>query len=125
VRKFLYNIAGCVCVGLAFLGLFLPLLPTTPFLLLAAFCFSRGSSRLHAWLLKHPTMGRIIRDWDERRIIRPRVKVAAAITLVVIMSPALIFGRFHPALKATSILVGVTVIVMIWRQPSSRRIGEE
>jgi uncharacterized protein len=125
VRKFLYNIAGCVCVGLGFLGLFLPLLPTTPFLLLGAFCFSRGSSRLHSWLLKHPTMGPIIRDWNERRIIRPRVKVAAAITLIVVMGPALIFGRFHPALKAASILVGAAVIVMIWRQPSSRRIREE
>ena len=125
MRKFLYNIAGCGCVGLGFLGLFLPLLPTTPFLLLGAFCFSRGSLRLHAWLLKHPTLGTIIGDWNERRIIRPRVKVAAAVTLIVLVSPALVFGRFHPALKATSMVVGVTVIVMIWRQPSSRRSGAE
>jgi uncharacterized membrane protein YbaN (DUF454 family) len=100
--------------------LFLPLLPTTPFLLLAAFCFSRGSSRLHGWLLSHPTMGAIIRDWHERRVIRPRVKVAAAVALLVIMTPALIFGRFHPALKAASVFAGVTAMVMIWRQPSSR-----
>ena len=65
-------------------------------------------------------MGAIIRDWQERRIIRRRAKVAAVITLVVIMTPALIFGRFHPALKAASVFVGVTAMVMIWRQPSSR-----
>jgi len=118
VRKFFYNVAGCACVGLAFLGLFLPLLPTTPFLLLAAFCFSRGSERLHGWLLGHRTMGPIIRDWNERRVIRPRVKVLAAITVVLLLSPALFLGSFHPALKAVSLLVGVAVIVMICRQKS-------
>ena len=118
MRKLLYSVAGSICVGLGFLGLFLPLLPTTPFLLLAAFCFSRGSERLHDWLLGHPTMGPIIRDWNERRVIRPRVKAAAAITLILVMSPALIFGEFHPALKAISVLVGVGVIVMICRQHS-------
>jgi uncharacterized membrane protein YbaN (DUF454 family) len=120
VGKFLYNVGGGVCVGLGFLGLFLPLLPTTPFLLLAAFCFSRGSARLHHWLLNHPTMGPIIRDWNENRVIRPRVKVAAVVTLVVLISPAVIFGNFHPALKTASVAVGLAVIVMICRQRSWR-----
>ena len=118
MANWLYNIAGSICVGLAFLGLLLPLLPTTPFLLLAAYCFSRGSARLHRWLLDHRTMGPIIRDWNERRVIQPRVKAGAAIAIVVIMSPALLFGNFHPALKALSVLVGAMVILMIYRQRS-------
>jgi uncharacterized membrane protein YbaN (DUF454 family) len=118
MRKLFYNAAGCICVGLAFLGLFLPLLPTTPFLLLAAFCFSKGSARLHQWLLSHPTMGPIIRDWNEKRVIRPRVKAAAAIGVILVMSPALVFGTFHPGFKAASVAVGLIVIVMIFRQPS-------
>lgn len=116
----LYNIAGCACVLLAFLGLFLPLLPTTPFLLLAAFCFSRGSARLHRWLLDHPTMGPIIRDWNENRVIEPRVKMVATISVVVLIAAPLALGGFHPALKALSVLIGVIVIVMIHRQPSYR-----
>ena len=116
MRRFLYTVAGCSCVGLAFLGLFLPLLPTTPFLLLAAFCFSRGSERLHGWLLGHRTMGPIIRDWNEKRVIRPRVKVVAAISVVLLITPALFFGSFHPALKAVSLLAGLGVIAMIYRQ---------
>lgn len=116
--KLLYNIAGCVSVGLGFLGLFLPLLPTTPFLLLAAFCFSRGSARMHHWLLEHPTLGPIINDWNEHHCIKPRVKVAGVIAIVLIMSPALIFGSFPAELKAVSAFVGLGVIVMIWRQPS-------
>ena len=119
MSKILYNVAGCICVGLGFLGLFLPLLPTTPFLLLAAFCFSKGSKRLHSWLVEHPRMGPIISDWNARRVIRPRVKAAATITLVLIMVPGIAFGTFHPALKATSAGVGLIVIVMIYRQRSS------
>jgi uncharacterized membrane protein YbaN (DUF454 family) len=118
VLKFFYNIAGCACVALAFVGIFLPLLPTTPFLLLAAFCFSRGSARLHQWLLEHRTMGPIIRDWKERRAIRPRVKGLATLSVVVLVGAPLVFGNFHPVLQTLSVLVGVIVIVMIQRQPS-------
>ena len=117
--RLLYNVAGCICVALAFLGLFLPLLPTTPFLLLAAYSFSRGSARMHGWLLEHPRLGPIIRDWNEHRIVRPRVKLAAAAAIVLLMAPALIFGNFSPVLKMASIIVGLGVIGMIWRQPSN------
>jgi uncharacterized membrane protein YbaN (DUF454 family) len=118
MRQLLYNTGGCICVGLAFLGLFLPLLPTTPFLLLAAFCFSRGSAFLQKWLLEHRTMGPIIHNWNEKRVIPSHVKVGAAIAIPLVMSPALVFGTFHPGLKALSVLVGIGVIVMIFRQPS-------
>src|SRR5262245_22974887 len=118
MRRLCYNSAGCICVALGFFGLFLPLLPTTPFLLLAAFCFSRGAPRLQTWLLEHRTMGPIIRNWNERRVIPAHVKVYAAIAIPLVMSPALVFGSFHPGLKAISVLVGIAVIVMIFRQPS-------
>ena len=116
--KWFYNICGSLCVGLGFVGLFLPLLPTTPFLLLAAFFFSKGSARLHRWLMEHRTMGPIIKDWNQNRVIRPRVKWLSAVTIVLIMSPALMFGNFSSTLKALSILVGIVVIVMIFSQRS-------
>jgi uncharacterized membrane protein YbaN (DUF454 family) len=118
VLKFFYNVAGCASVGLAFAGIFLPLVPTTPFLLLAAFCFSRGSPRLHKWLLDHRTMGPIIRDWKNRRAIQPRVKAVATLSVVVLVGAPLVFGNFHPVLQALSVVIGVVVIVMIHRQPS-------
>jgi uncharacterized membrane protein YbaN (DUF454 family) len=119
--KWIYNIAGGTCVGLAFLGLFLPLLPTTPFLLLAAFCFSKGSARLHRWLLEHPRMGPIIKDWHEHRVIRPRAKITAAVMIVLIMTPTLLFGNFPLVLKAISAVVGLGVIVLIYSHPSRQR----
>jgi uncharacterized protein len=117
--RWIYNIGGGICVGLGFLGIFLPLLPTTPFLLLAAFFFSRGSPRLHRWLLEHPTMGPIITDWQQNRVIRPRVKKLAAATIVVLMIPAMAFGTFPVALKVVSVVIGLGVIVMISTYPSA------
>jgi uncharacterized protein len=69
--------AGGLALLTGFIGIFLPLLPTTPFVLLAAFCFARGSPRWEAWLLAHPRFGPLVRDWRERRAIPLRAKQLA------------------------------------------------
>jgi uncharacterized membrane protein YbaN (DUF454 family) len=63
-------------------------------------------------------MGPIIRDWNEKRVIRPRVKAVATITTILMIGLVLVFGTFNPAMKAISGMIGITVIVMIYRQPS-------
>ncbi len=80
----LYIALGLIFVGFGYLGAVLPVLPTTPFLLVASFCFARSSPRLHRWLRRTPYFGHLIRDWEEHRGIRPRVK-AFAITLVLLV----------------------------------------
>jgi uncharacterized membrane protein YbaN (DUF454 family) len=59
-------LGGALALATGVVGIFLPLLPTTPFVLLAAFCFARGSPRWEAWLLAHPRFGPLVRDWRER-----------------------------------------------------------
>ena len=68
---------GFLAVGLGAVGIVLPLLPTTPFLLLAAFCFARSSERLHDWLINHPTFGPPILDWRDRGAIGRKAKILA------------------------------------------------
>lgn len=80
IRALLVGI-GVVSVGLGVLGIFLPLLPTTPFLLLAAWCFIRSSSRLHHWLITHPWFGDYIYYYQEYRAISLRVKISSLVLL--------------------------------------------
>ena len=73
--------AGCLLTGIV--GIFLPLLPTTPFVLLAAFCFSRGSQRWEAWLLQHPRFGPMVRDWRANRAVPLRAKQLAWVMMAL------------------------------------------
>ncbi len=76
-------VLGWVFFALGFIGAFLPVLPTTPFLLLAGVCFSKSSPRFHAWLLGLPLLGQGVRDWRERRAIRPRAKLLCSAMIVL------------------------------------------
>lgn len=73
----IYLALGLGFVALGFAGIFLPVLPTTPFLILAAACFARSSSRMENWLLEHRRFGPLLRDWRERGAIPWKAKIMA------------------------------------------------
>jgi len=77
---------GTISVGLGILGIFLPLLPTTPFLLLAAFLYARSSQRFYDWLLNNRWFGSYIRNYRERRGISVKIKILAISTLWITIS---------------------------------------
>ncbi|MCK5039151.1 MAG: YbaN family protein [Thermoplasmata archaeon] len=72
---------GTISLVLGIIGIFLPLLPTTPFLLLSAACYCRGSDKMHTWLVEHKLFGKYIKDYEEQRGIRKRVKAIAILTM--------------------------------------------
>jgi len=72
---------GSLSLALGLIGIFLPLLPTTPFLLLAAACYCRGSEKMHTWLIEHRLFGKYIKDYEEERGIRKKAKITAIITM--------------------------------------------
>lgn len=78
----LWLVLGLVSVACGIAGIVLPLVPTTPFMLLAAFCFARSSPRLEAWLLSHPTFGPMIRNWQRHGSIDRRAKRIALALMV-------------------------------------------
>ncbi len=81
LKKNLLIISGTICVGLGILGMFLPLLPTTPFLLLAGYCYTRSSKRFYKWLINNRWCGEYIRNYQEGKGMLLKHKVLA-ITLL-------------------------------------------
>jgi uncharacterized membrane protein YbaN (DUF454 family) len=75
--RYLWLAAGVVSLLLGLVGIVLPLLPTVPFVILAAFCFSKGSKRWEKWLLDHPKLGPYVRDWREHHAVPLRAKQLA------------------------------------------------
>ena len=115
-RRWAYLAVGWIALGLGLLGIPLPLLPTTPFVLLAAFCFARASQPLHDWLLAHPTFGPLIENYQTHRAISRSAKWLATLSLLAAICISLFLG-VAPVLLAVQLVVLCCVAVFIWRHP--------
>ncbi len=115
IRKAALIFFGTVCVGLGVLGIFLPLMPTTVFLLLAAYCYSRSSDRFHQWLLNNRWLGKYLKNYKSGQGISLRQKVTtiAILWLSIGFSIWFVAGSFWPTLLLATIAIGVT-IHLLW-----------
>ena len=111
--KILLTILGIISLGLGVLGAFVPVLPTTPLLLLAAFFFLRSNKKLYDWLMNHPRLGVYIKNFTIHKAIPLRVKIVAISTLWLTLLYCAIFVADHWALRALFILIAVCVTVHI------------
>ena len=113
--KIVFNLIGCLAVALGVLGIFLPLLPTTPFLLLASACFARGSTRLHNWLQTNRVFGKYLRDYENGKGIPLRGKIWVLIFMWGSMSYSI--WRLHDrlALQILVALIGTGVTIYLTR----------
>ena len=115
--RYLWAMLGLVCVGVGLIGVVLPILPTVPFMLLAAFFFARSSERLHNWLITHPTFGPPIVDWQSNGAISPRFKRIATVSILLVFVISLLLDL---PLLILGIQAGVLtlVLVFIWSRPN-------
>ncbi|HZL99722.1 MAG TPA: YbaN family protein [Planctomycetota bacterium] len=87
-----YLTTGWLCVGLATVGVALPLVPTTPFLIVAAACFARSSERFHGWLLGNRLFGPLIRTWEQTHSIPRRAKALAVLLIAAVGTLTAVFA---------------------------------
>jgi uncharacterized membrane protein YbaN (DUF454 family) len=114
----LWRIAGALSLALGAIGIVVPVLPTTPFVLLAAFCFARGSPALHRWLLANRAFGPLLRDWEEHRSIERRTKIVAIAAMSISLASSIVFAVDAAWLQVTLALLGVGLAIGIYRIPS-------
>ncbi|MGR5221117.1 YbaN family protein [Vibrio parahaemolyticus] len=123
VKNVLWNILGTLSVILGVAGIVLPLLPTTPFLLLASACFFRGSPKFHSWLLAHPKLGPVIADWDNHRSIASSVRIKGG--LFIILSFTLSIVLVSPYwLKLTLFILFVAIFTFFLRIPVKQPVAD-
>ncbi|MEM1003963.1 MAG: YbaN family protein [Pseudomonadota bacterium] len=115
--QYMWGALGLLSVGFAMLGVALPLLPTVPFLLLAAFCFARSSDRLHTWLLSHKLFGPMIVDWQRSGAIRPAAKKAATISIILVFAISLLVSVPTHILLVQAVVLSA-VAIFIWTRPN-------
>ena len=125
-RSKIYVILGYISLAFGIIGIPIPILPTVPFLLLSAYFFSKGSPRLHYWLVSHPYLGKMILDWEKNGVISLRAKLLSTTMMVVLFSITLIFMKVSLIIKSIVPMIGVSVLIFIWTRPSERKdLGDD
>lgn len=110
--------AGLLSLLLGVLGVLLPGLPTTPFVLLAAACFAKASPRLHHWLVNHRYLGPMVRDWEAHRSLPLRIKwLSTTLMTAMVLLSAWQF-RGQPWLQVSLLGLGVVGAWVVWRIPT-------
>ncbi|WP_353065324.1 YbaN family protein [Arcanobacterium hippocoleae] len=120
--RIIYLLCGFIALGLATLGVILPLLPTTPFLLLAVFCFARSSEKLHAYVLNHQVFGQYLRDYQNHEMTTGN----KTFTIILMWSGMFLsawLAKFNLAAVITLFVIGtgVTIHLLSLRKPRRRR----
>lgn len=116
--RYAWLIAGHLALATGLIGVFLPILPTTPFLLLAAFCYGRGSEHFEAWLLAHPRFGPLIIEWRQHGVIRPTAKTLAASCLCISIAYVISRPQIPAFGKIAMVCITLPVLVYILSRPS-------
>jgi uncharacterized membrane protein YbaN (DUF454 family) len=118
MKKLLWNILGFFCLGLAYIGVILPGFPYSIWIVAAAYCFSKGSERMHRWLMNHKLFGPFLTNWGQKRVFPTKMKFF----MLAMMSLSLILMYTGDVktigIISTAVFMGI-VAVWAWRFPGS------
>ena len=112
-------VVGTAALVLGVIGIFLPLLPTTPFLLVTAACYARASTRLYGWLLGQPSLGPIVVEWQRSRSLPPGVKTRALILVAITFAISIVLVDML-LLRVALVITGAILMVFLTRIPTAQ-----
>ncbi|WP_037586176.1 YbaN family protein [Stenoxybacter acetivorans] len=112
-------LSGSLSLLLGIIGIVVPLLPTTPFILLTAACWAKASPRFHQWLCQHALFGSIITQWEERRAIPRRAKYVSAAAMSISIPVLWIRLPQYPWIILIAVLICAVGLRWLWRLPES------
>lgn len=121
MKRTFYFALGVTSLALGVVGMFLPLLPTVPFLILAAFAFGRSHPGAERWLLEHPRFGKAIRAWREHRAISRKGKIGASVAFALSIGLGLAFSPWP--WKLAPPLVAMVCLSWLWTRPEPPQAG--
>ncbi len=114
---------GTLFLLLGIIGIFMPILPTTPFLLLATACYARSSHRFYNWLMNHPALGPLIVEWRSYRSIPWKIKLVAVTAMTLTFGSSIVFFIENGWLQLALAFFGLTMVIWLYRIPSRDRPG--
>lgn len=123
--RLLWLLVGLLCVIVGALGIVLPLLPTTPFLLVAVFAFARSSARLHAWILAHRKFGPLINNWHQHGSIDRKSKRIAVVILIATPIISWFMGAPMWALATQVVILSMSATFILTRPLPPSEAGTE
>jgi len=124
VKLLLFTLAW-ISFGLGVIGAFLPILPTTPFLILSAYLFSKSSPKFHAWILTLPMAGEAIREWRDERVIRPRAKILCSVMLLISLFMIWQVAKVHLVIRLIASLIMISVGIFVVTRASAPQVPLE
>ncbi len=122
IKKYLLIICGLFYVALGIIGVVLPILPTTPFLILALACFASSSPCFHQMLLNNRWFGKALQQWEESRTITHTTKFKAMLLIVVTFALSIAVLHKNLQLQLTLLLLGSILLAFMWRLKEVRVI---
>lgn len=114
--RMIWSAVAWTSLGLGLIGVFLPILPTTPFLILAAFGFARSNERIHKWLIEHPQFGPPIADWEKYGAISTRAKITAVATMAFVFMISVLIGLSWKLLLIQGLCLGGAALFILTRK---------
>ena len=122
IKNYIYIALGSFFLVLGFIGLFLPIVPTTPFILVSVWFFARSSNKLENWLVNHKIFGKMIQDWRNHGSINKKAKISATLLIIFSFSGAIYFNQIL-VFDILLAVVGTSIVVFIISRPDYPEIA--